>query len=56
MLSIFRNGLVCRFWTTNFKVNEFESQDYKAMCLLLRQKYPIYNNEMRIYSDIRLLD
>lgn len=55
MLSYMR--LVQRFYIHHtFKVDSFTTEDYKTMCHLLRERYLIHNDDIKIFKDIRLLD
>ena len=39
-----------------FHVEKFEPKDYKTMCSLIREKYPVYNEAIELHKDIRLFD
>lgn len=39
-----------------FHVEKFGAKDYKTMCSLIREKYPIYNEAIELHKDIRLFD
>ena len=55
MLSYSR--LIQRFYIHHtFKVDTFSTVDYKTMCHLLRERYLIHNDDIRVFKDIKLLD
>jgi len=55
MLSYIR--LVQRFYIRQtFKVDTFTTEDYKTMCHLLRERYMIHNDDIKVFKDIKLLD
>lgn len=55
MLSYIR--LVQRFYIRhNFKVDNFTTEDYKTMCHLLKDRYMIHNDDIKVFKDIKLLD
>jgi hypothetical protein len=55
MLSYIR--LVQRFYIRhNFKVDNFTTEDYKTMCHLLKDRYLIHNDDIKVFKDIKLLD
>ena len=55
MLSYIR--LVQRFYIRhNFKVDNYTTEDYKTMCHLLKDRYLIHNDDIKVFKDIKLLD
>ncbi len=55
MLSYIR--LVQKFYIRhNFKVDSFTTEDYKTMCHLLRDRYLVHNDDIKVFKDIKLLD
>lgn len=55
MLSCIR--FVQRFYIHHsFKVDTFTTEDYKTMCHLLKEKYLIHNDDIKIFKDVKLLD
>ena len=55
MLSCIR--LVQRFYIrVNFKVDNFTTEDYKTMCHLLKDRYLIHNDDIKVFKDIKLFD
>jgi len=55
MLSYIR--FVQRFYIRHsFKVDTFATDDYKAMCHLLKERYLIHNDDIKVFKDIKLLD
>ncbi len=55
MLSCIR--FVQRFYIRHtFKIDTFTAEDYKTMCHLLKEKYFVHNDDIKIFKDIKLLD
>jgi hypothetical protein len=44
------------FSFANFKIDEFDVQDYSTMCGLMREKYQMNNEEIQTSGLIKLLD
>ena len=40
----------------NFKIETFTVEDYKTMCHLLKERYLIHNEDIKVFKDIKLLD
>ena len=51
MLSCIR--LVQKFYIRhNFKIDNFTTEDYKTMCHLLKDRYLIHNDDIKVFKDI----
>ncbi len=40
----------------NFKVDTFTTEDYKTMSHLLKERFLIHNQDIKVFKDIKLLD
>lgn len=54
MLKVILNRSV--FLAAGFKVDKFDTKDYKAMCSLIKEKYPVFNEAIELNKDVKLLD
>ncbi len=53
MLSCIR--LAQRFYIHHtFKIENFTTEDYKTMCHLLKEKYLVHNDDIKIFKDVKI--
>ena len=41
---------------STYRVEMFKSADYETMCLLLKERFPIFNENIVLNQDVKLLD
>ena len=39
-----------------YQIGRFQMEDYKTMCMLMKQKFPIYNESVVLNKEVKLLD
>lgn len=54
MFRLLFNNPIALFSRLN--VDKFTHQDFKTMCLLLRERYPVYNEALETKKDVKLID